>query len=81
MTTKFAFGYGDGDIYRRRMQAQDEMFRKATKEQEQLPEEDRQKLNYGSDYYGFRGAGRRAGTASPRGGTGERQGYRWGGRR
>lgn len=59
MTTKFEFGYGDGDIYRRRMRAQDEMFRQATKQQKELPEEDQQKLRYDSDYYGFRGAGRR----------------------
>lgn len=67
MTTRFEFGFGDGDIFRRRMEAQDEMFRQVAREQEELPEEDRQKLSYGSDYYGFRGAGRRASGQSRRG--------------
>jgi hypothetical protein len=62
MTTRFEFGYGDGDIYRRRMEAQNEMHRQVTEEQEELPQEDRERLNYASDYYGFRGAGRRRGT-------------------
>jgi hypothetical protein len=65
MTTKFEFGYGDGAIFRRRMQAQDEMFQQAARERQQLPDEDQQRLNYGSDYYGFRGAGRRASAAEP----------------
>jgi hypothetical protein len=65
MTTRFEFGYGDGDIYRRRMEAQDDMFRQVAREQEELPEEDQQRLSYESDYYGFRGAGRRAGAAEP----------------
>lgn len=67
MTTRFEFGYGDGDIFRRRMEAQDEMFRQVSREQEELPEEDRERLTYASDYYGFRGAGRRAGAAPQQG--------------
>ncbi len=63
MTTRFEFGYGDGDIFRRRMKAQDDMFHQVAREQQELPEEDRQRLSYESDYYGFRGAGRRAGAA------------------
>jgi hypothetical protein len=63
MTTRFEFGYGDGDIYRRRMEAQEEMFRQVAREQDELPEEDQERLNYASDYYGFRGAGRRTTTA------------------
>lgn len=69
MTTKFEFGFGEGDIFRRRMEAQDEMFRQVSEEQQDLPEEDRQRLDYGSDYYGFRGAGRRAGNIRTDGGS------------
>jgi hypothetical protein len=72
MTTRFEFGYGDGDIFRRRMEAQDEMFRQVAREQEDLPEEDQERLGYASDYYGFRGAGRRAGTAPEEGGSSRR---------
>jgi len=60
MTTRFAFGFGDGEIFRRRMEAQDEMFRQVAREQEELPEEDQRRLRYDSDYYGFRGAGSRS---------------------
>lgn len=80
MTTRFEFGYGDGDIYRRRMDAQDEMYRQVAREQEELPQEDQERLSYSSDYYGFRGAGRRAGSApsnrqaQSRAGRGERGG-------
>jgi len=77
MTTRFAFGFGEGDIYRRRMEGQGEMFRQVAKEREELPEEDRQRLDYASDYYGFRGAGRRAGNTEAEGGA---RGRRGGGR-
>lgn len=81
MTTRFAFGFGEGDIYRRRMEGQDEMFRQVAKEQQDLPEEDRQRLDYDSDYYGFRGAGRRTGSTESAGGAPRRAaGHRGGGR-
>lgn len=82
MTTKFEFGFGEGDIFRRRMEAQDEMFRQVSEEQQDLPEEDQQRLDYGSDYYGFRGAGRRAGNVRADGGSsGPARKRRAGGRR
>lgn len=81
MTTRFAFGFGEGDIYRRRMEGQKEMFRQVAREREELPEEDRQRLDYASDYYGFRGAGRRAGNTGSTGSTtGEARGRKGRGR-
>lgn len=59
MTTRFEFGFGEGEIFRQRMERQNEMFKQVMKENEDLPEEERRLLDYGSDYYGFRGAGRR----------------------
>jgi hypothetical protein len=64
MTTRYEFGYGYGEIYRRRMQAQDEMHRQAEKRRGRLPEEDRERMRYESDYYGFRGAGSRGSYAT-----------------
>lgn len=80
MTTRFQFGFGEGDIYRRRMEAQDEMFQQVSEERQELPEEDRKRLDYGSDYYGFRGAGQRGRSrdsrpkqSAPRGARGSRE--------
>ncbi len=41
------------------MRAQEEMHRESERGLSRLPEEDRERLRYESDYYGFRGAGRR----------------------
>jgi hypothetical protein len=59
MVTRYAFGYGEGEIRRRRRQGQEAMRRQVESERAQLPEQER--LDYDSDYYGFRGAGRRSG--------------------
>jgi hypothetical protein len=59
MTTRYEFGYGYGDIYRRRMRAQDDMHERFERERRRFPDEDRARLRYESEYYGFRGAGRR----------------------
>ena len=71
MTTRYEFGYGDGDVFRRRMRGVEEMHRQVAQEQQRLPDEDQQRMRYESDYYGFRGAGRRGGGGeegrSPRG--------------
>lgn len=60
MTTRYEFGFGYGDIYRRRMHGQGQMYRRMERDRRRLPEEDRERLRYESDYYGFRGAGRRS---------------------
>ena len=63
MTTRYEFGYGYREIYRRRMQAQDEMHRQAEKRRGRLPEEDRERrCATNRDYYGFAGAGSRGAT-------------------
>ena len=85
MTTRYEFGYGDGEIYRRRMQGQEEMHRRMTERAGRLSEEDQQRSRYESDYYGFRGAGSRGGQAAEssagrRSGGRMRDGGRRGGR-
>lgn len=64
MTTRYEFGYGYGQIYRRRMHEQGRMYRRLEDARGRLPAEDRARLRYESDYYGFRGAGRRGSYAT-----------------
>jgi len=64
MPTRYEFGFGYGEIYRRRMRGQERMYRQAQRELEQLSPESRARLRYESDYYGFRGAGSRGGYAA-----------------
>ncbi|HEX6940981.1 MAG TPA: hypothetical protein VF158_16300 [Longimicrobiales bacterium] len=64
MTTRYEFGYGYGEIYRRRMHGQDRRYRERMREMAEFSDEDRERVRYESDYYGFRGAGRRGSYAS-----------------
>jgi len=64
MTTRYEFGYGEGEIYRRRERGRKEMRRRMEESWREFPEEDRKRLQYESDYYGFRGAGRRSSYAA-----------------
>ncbi|HEX7119871.1 MAG TPA: hypothetical protein VF212_13855 [Longimicrobiales bacterium] len=64
MTTRYEFGYGYGEIYRRRMRGQDRRHREMRRDMGEFPAEDRERVRYESDYYGFRGAGRRGSYAS-----------------
>ncbi len=64
MPTRYELGYGYGEIYRRRMSAQERMHREAQREMDEFPAESRERSRYESDYYGFRGAGRRGSYAS-----------------
>ncbi|HEX7049758.1 MAG TPA: hypothetical protein VF188_06050 [Longimicrobiales bacterium] len=64
MTTRYEFGYGYGEIYRRRMRGQRRMHERIERERRSLPAEARERLRYESDYYGFRGAGRRGSYAT-----------------
>lgn len=59
MPTRYEFGFGYGEIYRKRMRGQEAMRRQAERSVRNMSEEDRERLRYESDYYGFRGAGRR----------------------
>ena len=63
MTTRYEFGIGYGEDYRRRMRGREQMRRQAEQDLRKLPEEDQARLRYESDYYGFRGAGTRSGYA------------------
>lgn len=60
MTTRYEFGYGYGEIYRRRQRGRAAMRRQRDEGRRAMPEEARARLRYESDYYGFRGAGRRS---------------------
>lgn len=62
MTTRYEFGIGYGEDYRRRMRGREQMRRQAEQDLRKLPEEDQARLRYESDYYGFRGAGTRGGS-------------------
>ena len=57
MPTRYEFGFGYGEIYRRRMRGADEMWRQRERWERELPPEERR--HYESDYYGLRGSGRR----------------------
>ena len=57
MPTRYEFGFGYGEIYRRRMRGADEMWRRRERWERELPREERR--HYESDYFGLRGAGRR----------------------
>jgi len=63
MPTRYEFGFGEGEIHRKRLRGQEAMRRRAERGMRDMSEEDRQRLRYESDYYGFRGAGRRSGSA------------------
>lgn len=69
MPGRYEFGFGYGEIYRRRMRGQEEMRRRSRAWLEGAPREDLVRLGYESDYYGFYGSGSR-----PRSGR-ERRGY------
>lgn len=59
MPTRYEFGFGYGEIYRRRMRGADEMWRRRERWERGLPPEERRP--YASDYFGLRGSGRRGG--------------------
>jgi len=56
MPTRYEFGFGYGEIYRRRMRGADEMWRRRERWERELPREERR--HYESDYFGLRGSGR-----------------------
>lgn len=64
MTTRYEFGFGYGEMYRRRRQGREQMRQETQDLRRRLPEEERWADRYGSDYYGFRGAGRRGSYAT-----------------
>ena len=59
MPTRYEFGFGYGEIYRRRMQRGAEMWRQRQRWERELPPEERRP--YESDYFGLRGSGSRGG--------------------
>lgn len=75
MPTRYEFGFGYGEIFRRRMRAEERMHRQWERELQRLPPQERLRQLYEGDYYGFRGAGVRAprpGIGGPRVGAGYR---------
>ncbi|HEX7089348.1 MAG TPA: hypothetical protein VF192_04390 [Longimicrobiales bacterium] len=55
MPTRYEFGFGYGEIYRRRQRGGEAMWRRRERWERELPPEERR--HYESDYYGLRGSG------------------------